>query len=149
MEIVKTLHSYFAYIVLAVLLIAIGNALWGWWRKKEFSQKKDFRLSKTSLILSHIQLLLGLILYFISVNGFKAIQLLGIGGLNAPARLLALEHPLINIIALVFITVGWSRHKRVKESRKKFKNIALFYGLGLLLIVSRLPWTQWFNGLMM
>jgi hypothetical protein len=96
------------------------------------------------LILTHLQLLLGLVLYFVSANGFNAIRTLGMGGLNAAARLLALEHPLINIIAVALITVGWSRHKKFMEARKKFKAIALFYGLGLLLILSRIPWAQWF-----
>ena len=64
---------------------------------------------------------------------------------NPAARLLALEHPLINIVAVVLITIGWSRHKKFLEGSKKFRSIAIFYGLGLLLILSRIPWGQWFN----
>jgi uncharacterized membrane protein len=144
MEIVKTLHSYFAYIVLFLLLAATLNAITGWLGKKEFRFEKDLRLSLFTLILSHIQLLIGLIVFFISANGLKAIQTLGMGGLNAPARLLALEHPLINVIAIALITIGWSRHKKKTEDAAKFKSIAIFYGLGLLLILSRIPWGQWF-----
>lgn len=145
MEIVKTLHSYFAYIVLFLLLAATLNAITGWLGKKEFRFEKDLRLSLFALILSHIQLLIGLIVFFISANGLKAIQTLGMGGLNAPARLLALEHPLINVIAIALITIGWSRHKKKTEDAAKFKSIAIFYGLGLLLILSRIPWGQWFS----
>ena len=144
MEIIKNLHSYLAYVVLAVLVIAVINAIAGWLGKKDFTMQKDLRVSLFALILSHIQLLVGLLLYFISGNGLKAIQTLGMSGLNAPARLLALEHPFINIIALVLITIGWSRHKKFMESNKKFKTISIFYGLGLLLILSRIPWGQWF-----
>ncbi|MGA0383487.1 MAG: hypothetical protein ACO3L1_00650 [Flavobacteriaceae bacterium] len=68
---------------------------------------------------------------------------MGIGGLNAAARLTALEHPVTNIIAVALVTVGWSRHKKTTESKAKFKSIALFYGIGLLLILSRIPWGQW------
>lgn len=145
MQILQNVHSYLAYIVLAILILAVFNALAGWLGKKEFRFEKDFRISLFALILSHIQLLLGLLLYFISPNGLKAIQTLGMGGLNAPARLLAVEHPFINIIAIVLITVGWSRHKKKLESTAKFKSIAIFYGLGLLFILSRIPWGQWFN----
>lgn len=145
MEIIKNLHSYMAYIVLAVLIFAVVNALMGWLGKKDFTMHKDLRISLFALILSHIQLLVGLLLYFISANGLKAIQTLGMGGLNPAARLLAVEHPFINILALVLITIGWSRHKKFMESNKKFKTISIFYGLGLLLILSRIPWTQWFN----
>ena len=144
MEILQNLHSYFAYIVLAILILAVFNALSGWLGKRDFTMHKDLRVSLFALILTHIQLVVGLILYFISANGLKAIQTLGMGGLNAPARLLALEHPLTNIIAIALITIGWSRHKRFMESNKKFKSIAIFYGLGLVLILSRIPWGQWF-----
>lgn len=143
MEILLNVHSYLAYIVLAVLLVAFINALFGWLGKKEFRFEKDLRISLFALILSHIQLLIGLIVYFTSANGLKAIQALGMGGLNAPARLLALEHPVINILALVMITAGWSIHKKKTESLAKFKTIAIFYGLGLALILSRIPWGQW------
>jgi uncharacterized membrane protein len=145
MEIIQNLHSYFAYIVLALLILATINALSGWLGKRDFRFDKDLRISLFALILSHMQLLIGLVVYFTSANGLKAIQTLGMGGLNAPARLLALEHPLINIIALVLITIGWSRHKKKTDDTAKFKSIAIFYGLGLLLILSRIPWTQWFN----
>ncbi|WP_418497583.1 hypothetical protein [Flagellimonas sp.] len=144
MEVIKNLHSYMAYVVLAVLVFAVVNALMGWLGKKDFTMHKDLRISLFALILSHIQLLVGLLLYFVSANGLKAIQTLGMGGLNASARLLALEHPFINIIALALITIGWSRHKKFMESDKKFKTISIFYGLGLLLILSRIPWSQWF-----
>ncbi len=133
-----------AYIVLAVLVIAVVNALMGWLGKKDFTMHKDLRISLFALILSHIQLLVGLLLYFVSANGLKAIQTLGMGGLNAPARLLAVEHPFINIVALALITIGWSKHKKFMESNKKFKTISIFYGFGLLLILSRIPWSQWF-----
>ena len=143
MEIVKTLHSYLAYVALAVLFLAVANAIIGLVGKKIFTMGKDLRLSLFAMILCHMQLLVGLILFFVSTSGLKAIQTLGMGGLNAPARLLAVEHPFINIIALVLITMGWSRHKKFVEGDKKFKSIAIFYGLGLVLILSRIPWGQW------
>lgn len=143
MEIVKNLHSYLAYLVLIILIIAVVNALIGWFGKKEFRFEKDLRINLFALIMSHIQWLVGLILYFVSANGFKAIQTLGMGGLNSAARLLAVEHPFINIIAIVLITIGWSRHKKTEDATLKFKRIAIFYGLGLLAILSRIPWGQW------
>lgn len=145
MEILQNVHSYLAYAALAMLLFAVLNAVSGLLGNKMFTLEKDYRLSLFALILVHIQLLLGLILYFVSTNGLKALQELGMGGMNAAARLLAVEHPLINIIAVVLITIGWSRHKKFMEGKKKFKSIAIFYGLGLVLILSRIPWGQWFN----
>ncbi len=144
MEILQSVHSYLAYVVLAVLIIAVVNALLGYSRDRLFTLEKDFRISLFTLILAHIQLLIGLILYFISANGLNAVLTNGMGGLNSAARLLAVEHPLINIVAIILITVGWSGHKKVMEAKKKFKAISIFYGLGLVLILSRIPWGQWF-----
>lgn len=145
MELLLTVHSYLAYVVLAVLFLAVANAIMGWVGNKIFTLEKDLRISLFALILSHIQLLAGLALYLVSSNGWRAIQELGMGGMNAQARLLALEHPLTNVIAIVLITIGWSRHKKAMAAQKKFKSIAIFYGLGLLLILGRIPWNQWFN----
>ena len=145
MEILNTAHSYLAYVVLALLFFAVSNAVLGLVGKKIFTLEKDFRLSLFTLILAHLQLALGLLVFFTSASGLKAIQELGMGGMNSAARLLAVEHPFVNILAIVLITIGWSRHKKFMEGAKKFKSIALFYGLGLLLILSRIPWAQWFN----
>ncbi|PIB27244.1 hypothetical protein BFP77_12950 [Maribacter sp. 4U21] len=141
-ETIQILHSYLAYVALAVLLFAVANAITGRVGKRIFNMNKDLRLSLFALILCHIQLLIGLILYFISPNGFSAIQEFGMGGLTSAARLLAVEHPTVNILAIVAITIGWSRHKKFVEGDKKFKSIAIFYGIGLLLILSRIPWNQ-------
>jgi len=145
MEILQNVHSYLAYVVLIVLILAVFNAITGLVGNRMFTLQKDFRISLFALILSHIQLILGVLLFFFSTSGLKALQAVGMSGLNAPARLLAVEHPFINIIAIVLITIGWSRHKKFMEGKKKFKSIALFYGLGLLLILSRIPWGQWLN----
>ena len=138
------LHSYLAYAVLAVLLVAVINAFIGLIGKKEFSLNKDFRISLFALVLSHLQLLVGLILYFLSPNGLNAIQENGMGGLSSAARLLSVEHPFINIIALILITIGWSKHKKTTSDSKKFRLIAILYGLGLVLYLSRIPYGQWF-----
>ena len=145
MELLQTVHSYLAYVALAVLFIAVANAILGLMKDRMFTLEKDFRISLFALIIVHLQLILGVILYFVSASGYSAISQFGMGGLTPAARLLALEHPLINIIAIALITVGWSRHKKFMEGKKKFRSIALFYGLGLLLIMSRIPWAQWFN----
>ncbi|MBT2160062.1 hypothetical protein D9V96_008870 [Zobellia laminariae] len=142
-EIIQSVHSYLAYVVLVLLFLAVANAIMGWVGNKVFNMGKDLRLSLFTLILAHIQLLVGLILYFVSPSGLQAIQALGMGGLNSASRLLAVEHPFINIIAIVLITIGWSRHKKFVDGKNKFKSIAIFYGLGLVLILSRIPWGQW------
>jgi NADH:ubiquinone oxidoreductase subunit 2 (subunit N) len=96
------------------------------------------------MIICHIQLLVGLIVYFVSEKGFKAFAIEG-AMKNSDLRLTMLEHPLINIIALALITIGWSKHKKEESNNGKFKKIAIFYTLGLVLILLRLPWSSWLN----
>lgn len=135
----QTIHSYWAYIVLAILILAVLNALTGINSKREFKDK-DLRLSLFALIVSHIQLLIGLGAYFSSTS-YKSMKAIGIISEN---RLLAVEHPIVMILAIVLITVGWSKHKKKDVDAAKFKVISLYYGLALILILSRIPWSNWF-----
>ena len=107
--------------------------------KKEFSAK-DRKIALFGLIAIHVQLLIGLILYLVSPLGYQAIDLIK----DAAFRLTSLEHPLVNILAIVSVTIGWSKHKKAATSEAKFNSIFIFYGLGLLLILSRIPWKLWF-----
>ena len=139
-ETIQSVHSILAYAALGLLVLASINAIFGLTSKKFFTDK-DLRLSLFTLIICHIQLLVGMILYFISPMGSAQLGNMK----DAAMRLTSLEHPLINIIALVLITIGWSKHKKEESNNGKFKKIAIFYTLGLVLILSRLPWANWFN----
>lgn len=135
----REFHSGWAYIALVLLVVAVVNALMGLFTKKEFTAK-DRKIALYGLIAVHTQLLIGLILYFVSPLGFASLGQMT----NKALRLTSLEHPLINIIAIALITIGWSKHKKLKISQSKFKTFSIFYGLGLLLILSRIPWSMWF-----
>jgi len=135
------LHSGIAYLALLALVLVIFYALFGTLSNREFTEK-DRKIALIAFILSHIQLLVGLILYFVSPLGFS---LLTAGGAmsDPTARLTAVEHPLINIIAIILITVGYSRAKKISTSRGKFRSIYMMYAVGLVLILSRIPWANW------
>lgn len=139
---IQKFHSGWAYLALLILIMAVINSLIGISSKKEFTLK-DRKIALFALIAIHIQFLVGIILYFVSPNGLQMIKAVGMGGLTTESRLLALEHPLINIIAITLITIGWSKHKKLLTSESKFKTFSIFYGLGLVLILSRIPWKIW------
>lgn len=139
---VKMLHSYWAYLVLIVLVLAALNAVIKTFGVKEYSAK-DFRISLFALIVSHIQLLIGFILYFTSPR-FELWGELGGGVMgNSLARLYLVEHPLINIIGVALITIGYSKHKKKLTSNGKLKTLAIFYSIALVLFLSRIPWSVW------
>ena len=137
-EFLKEFHSGWAYIALVLLVVAVVNALMGMFSKKEFTAR-DRKIAIFGLIGTHTQLLIGLILYFVSPFGFASLGQMS----DKALRLTSLEHPLINIIAITLITIGWSKHKKLTTSESKFKTFSIFYGLGLLLILSRIPWSMW------
>ena len=134
-------HSGLAYLVLLVLILVILWSLVGALSGREF-QEKDRKIALIAFILSHVQLLVGLILYFISSKGYELLS--GGGAMSDPvARLTALEHPVINILAIVLITIGYSRAKKLESSKAKFRSIYMLYAVGLVLILSRIPWGNW------
>tara|TARA_B100001248_G_C27375716_1_gene454151 strand:+ start:390 stop:830 length:441 start_codon:yes stop_codon:yes gene_type:complete len=139
-SILGNIHSYWAYLVLLVLILSILNANVGKIKGKDF-ESKDLKLSLFGLIISHIQLVIGLILYFVNPF-FKQSSNLGMVGVmkDAQVRLYLVERPSTNLLAIILITTGWSLHKRQSDAGKKFLRIALFYGLGLVLLLSRIPW---------
>jgi hypothetical protein len=143
-NILQKAHSGWAYLALLILVIVTINSLLGFVSKKEFTPK-DRKIALFGLIATHVQLLIGMFLYFSSPNGLDMIKSVGMGALTSASRLLALEHPLVNIIAIVLITMGWSKHKKATTSEAKFKTFAVFYGIGLLLILSRIPWSLWLS----
>jgi hypothetical protein len=136
---IQKFHSGWAYLALLLLVVTVVNSVIGMISKKEFTAK-DRKIALFGLLFTHIQLLVGLILYFVSPLGKASLGQMS----DASLRLTSLEHPLTNIIAIALITIGWSKHKKAATNEAKFKSIAIFYGLGLVLILAKLPWHLWF-----
>lgn len=141
----KMIHSYWAYLVLIILIIAVINAIAGLRSKREF-QAKDLRISLFSLIASHIQLIIGLIAYYMS-DAYSLMKEVGMGEVmkNSELRKALVEHPLMIIIAIALITIGFSKHKKKESDAAKFKTIAVYYTIALVLILGVIPWGLWFS----
>ena len=138
----KNVHSYWAYLVLAILIFAVINAILGFSKKKQFTDK-DIRIGLFALIVSHMQLLIGLAWYFMSPWFSALTEDTGAVMKEKSLRLLAVEHPVMMVLAIVFITIGWSKHKKKTTDSAKFKTFVIFYGIGLLLMLSKIPWNNW------
>lgn len=141
---VQFIHSYWAYLVLLMLIVASFNAIIGFAQNKEYSAT-NFRIALFTLIVSHIQLLIGIVLYF-TAPYFKMWGEEGMGGVmgDLTLRLYNVEHPVMMIFAIILITMGYSKHKKKLTSKPKFKTLAIFYGLALVVVLSRIPWGAWF-----
>jgi len=139
MDIIFSLNTNLEYLTLIFLVVATLNAFWGLIGKRSFGIK-DLRLSLFTLIFSYIQMLMGIATYFVS-DYFSAWEK-GMGAVirDSNLRMYLIQRPITNIFAIVLITMGWSLHKKASVDRKKYFRIAVFYAIGLLLLLSRISW---------
>lgn len=140
----KQVHSILAAFVVIALALVVFNAIMSIKREEKF-KAGDRKLGLIALILTHTQLLIGLITYYIS-DWYTALKDVGMGKAmkEADLRLMSVEHPLMMVVAIILITIGWSRHKKLEENNAKFKSFAIFYGIALVVVLSRIPWKFWF-----
>jgi uncharacterized membrane protein len=135
------LHSLLRYLVLILLIISIVKAISGLKSKgKVINNNIEFY----TLITFHIQVLIGLVLYFISPVVQSALIDIGESMGIADLRFKILEHPLIMLIAAVFVTLGYTKSKNKTDVKAFSKTILIYYGIALLLVLSRIPMDSWF-----
>ena len=147
----RNVHSWTRWLVLILALIVIFRAVSGWLAKKPF-EKQDSILGASFVGSMHLQLLLGLLLYFVlSPMGLNAINASGMGAVmkNADMRYWAVEHFSMMILAVILAQVGRSLSKKANTDLAKHKKSAIFYGVALVLVLSRIPWdsVRLFRGL--
>lgn len=136
----KHLHSYFAYLLLAVLIYSLIYSIVMFVKKKPFTEKVR-KVTLAGFIATHLQLLIGLVLYVISPVGLPNIS--GEAMQESLSRLYILEHPLTMIIGIILISVGYIKAKKPGDDVRRYKTIILFYTLGIALILLRIPWQVW------
>lgn len=127
-------HSGLRWIALALLIFAIINAFLG--RKNEVYEKKDKMINLFAMVLLHIQLLIGLILYFPSTKtsfeaGWMKIELF---------RFYGMEHFLGMLIAIILVTLGRKKAENATIVSEKHKKIVVWYTIALILIIASIPW---------
>ena len=133
-------HSGLRWLVLGLLIYAIYNAA----VNKTSYEKRDKMINLFAMISLHIQLLLGLILYYTSGNvSFDSGWMK-----NAVTRFYGMEHLLGMLLAIIVVTVGRKMAEKQEEPEQKNKKILVWYTIGLFLILASIPWPfrEAFNG---
>lgn len=146
------LHSLVRWLVLAALLLAIYRSCRGWLGRKGYKQW-DNTLRVATVTLAHIQLAIGVWLYLASpliksfLNNYSATK--GIRDI----RFFGMEHSLMMVLAVTFITIGASKARRRPLAGQKFKAMAIWFTIALVIIFVSIPWPfspmaarPWFRG---
>lgn len=125
-------HSGLRYTILVVLVLAIFKGISGWQQKTNYT-KFDNQLALFSMIFIHLQLVVGLILYFVSPKVILTDMATTMS--NPIMRYYTVEHILLMLIVVALVTVGRIASKKKTVDYLKHKTIAIYYGLALLLIL--------------
>lgn len=90
-------------------------------------------LAIVAVVLCHVQLVVGLILYAMNYGSYANMR-------GAAGRFWKMEHLGTMLIAIVLVTLGRALSKRAKLERSKQLRVAVFFLLGLLLMLWAIPW---------
>lgn len=132
-------HSLVRWLVLAALLIAVTCAYNGWFSKRKFS-RFDNTVRHWTATIAHIQLILGLWLYVISPFSNHFLRHFPETIHQRDFRFFGMEHSLMMVVAVVLVTIGSAKAKRKATDNEKFKTMAIWYTIGLLIILASIPW---------
>jgi uncharacterized membrane protein YidH (DUF202 family) len=124
-------HSLFRYLVLLAVAYAGFVALAGYLRKRPIRHMHR-SMAIVAVVLCHLQLALGLVLY---LSRFKAYGTAGHIGIYWKY-----EHIGMMVIGIALVTAGRALARRAKYERAKQLRVAAFYLSALLIFLLSTPW---------
>ncbi len=138
------LHHWLPFVYLLLMLAVLVQNFLVWKGQKAFTSKLA-RQNKIALILTHVQATVGIVMLAMLISKGVFTDMGSVMGVSE-LRFKYIEHPLTMLIAAVLITVGNAKAKRANTDQEKGRQTLLWFGLGLLLIVIRLPWEAFLAG---
>lgn len=137
MNIVLAIHNIFRWLILLFALLTLVKGFGGMGGKKAFTAG-DKRSAMFLMICCDIQLLLGLILYF--VNGWFGLLTSGTATSNDSNRFFSIDHAFGMIIAIVLVHIGYSATKKNIPDASKYKRMFWFTLIAVIVILGTIPW---------
>ena len=134
-EWVLQLYSLWAILTLTILFYTILRFFFNAYHNKVF-KSTDLRIALFGLIFSNIQLVIGAILYFISPkfswwhNGIEQIFQ------NEEYFFYLVKRPVLIVLAILSITIGWSLFKKAKTDKTRFVRLGMLNLIGFLLLLA-------------
>jgi len=129
-DFVKQLHSGLRYIVFILVLVSIIQSLLGWLSQKPYTELNR-KINLFSLISMHTQLLVGIVIFFLS-----PLVMFNSGTMkNDVTRYFSVEHWVGMLIAIVLITVGYSKSKKLILPESKHRIVAIYNIVAFLIVI--------------
>lgn len=131
------LHSALRWVALILLVWGVLKFFSGWKNQRNF-KGGDRKVALFGLITLHLQLIIGLVLYFTE----KWPNSLAMEGAmkNPVTRFFGIEHLILMLLGIIAVTIGYSKAKRIIKDTAKFRTLFIWYAIGLALIIVGIPW---------
>ncbi len=140
-NILKESHNGLGMALLFLLLIIIIFILIRFLLKKPVNKSVKIA-GLIGLIAVHTQILIGVLLYFLSPLGLSNFSGESMG--HKISRFYIVEHPIGMILAAVLITIGYKAIKKTSlTDNSKYKRVLIYYSLGFAIIAYLIPWFLW------
>ena len=133
-------HSWLRWALLITLVGAVLGSILGIAGNKAYGATNK-RLALFTTIMADIQLLLGLVLYVgFSALTKTAMQDFGQAMATPELRFYAVEHVLAMVIGIALLHIGKVKATKAETDRSKHMKTLIFFGIALVVIMSRIPW---------
>ena len=130
-------HSLLRYFILIALVVVIVKGLIGLINKQPYG-KWDNKLGLYLFIFTHMQLLAGIILYFVSPFVKFGPETMS----DKMTRYWTIEHIFSMLIAVVLITLARTTSKKMTKDEDKHKRMVIFNFVALVVILAMI----WLSG---
>ena len=133
-------HNILRWVVVLLAIWALARAYFGWLGRRDWTVN-DRRAGSFYSISLDVQLLIGLILYFLlSPITRQALSNLAAAMGNDTLRFFGLEHILYMVAAVILAHVGTATSRRAEEATAKHRRAAIWFTLSVLAILLGMPW---------
>jgi len=133
-DLVTNIHGFVSTIFTLVAIVILVRSIRGWKHRKAYT-KWDWNFSALFLVLLYVQLVLGILLYFVLGDQSDGADSIEKATEQMSFRFWVLEHFIITIFALFLCQIGWIFIRKSSLDLNKHKNTLFYFGISILLII--------------
>ena len=141
-DILLSAHSWLRWVLLFCFILVIYKSYTGFKNERVYSSD-DKKWNTILIACMHLQLLLGLILYFTSPMMKDILADFGGSMKMTESRFWSVEHIFGMIVAVIIAQVGSIKAKNKKEDVQKFRTAYMYYLIALIIILTMIPFGIW------